>query len=250
MRRALLPALALGLLVGVAGRSAAQDDAKEIIKKAIAAAGGADKLDKFKGTRTSGKGIISIMGMDLEFTADTISQYPDKQKTTVKLEIMGNAATIVQLINGDKASLTVNGMSTPIPDAQKDSLKQSMALQKAMNLTPLLNEKEGYELKAIPGVKVGDKETVGVEIKGKDLKDCKLYFDKGTNLIARVDHKGLDPMGMNEINQQVVVSDYKDVQGVKKPMKTVMNHDGQKFMESTLTKVELSEKIDEKEFSD
>ena len=249
MRRALLSALAMGLLVGVAGRSAAQDDAKEIIRKAIAAHGGADKLDKFKASRSSGKGTISIMGMDLEFTADTVSQLPDKQKTTVKLEIMGNAATIVQLVNGDKLSLTVNGMAAPIQDAQKDGLKQALALQKVMLLTPLLSD-NSYEIKAIPGVKVGDKETVGVEVKGKDLKDCKLYFDKATNLIARVDHKGPDPTGINEVTQQVVLSDYKDVQGVKKPMKTVMTHDNQKFMEQTVTKMELSEKIDEKEFSD
>src|SRR5262245_16129084 len=87
MRRMLLPALAMGLLVGFAGRAAAQDDAKEIVRKAIAASGGADKLAKFKGSRTSAKGVISMMGMDLEFTADAVAQYPDKQKTTVKLEV-------------------------------------------------------------------------------------------------------------------------------------------------------------------
>src|SRR5262245_46736790 len=249
MRRQLLPALALGLLVGVAGRSAAQDDAKEIIRKAIAAHGGADKLDKFKGSRSTSTGSISIMGMDFEFNADAVAQFPDKQKTTIKLEIMGNAATIVQLVNGEKMSLTVNGMAAPIQDAQKESLKQSVALQKVMNLTPLLGDKS-YELKGIAGVKVGDKDTVGVEVKGKDLKDCKVYFDKATNLIARVDHKGLDPMGMNEVDQTVVLSEYKDGQGVKKPMKTVMNQDGKKFMESKVTKLELWGKIDEKEFSD
>jgi hypothetical protein len=245
----LLPALALGLLVGLTGRLPAQEDAKEIIKKAIAAQGGADKLEKFKGARSSSKGTISIMGMDFEFSADMVAQFPDKQKTTLKLEAMGNAITIVQLVNGDKINLTVNGMSMALPDVQKDSLKQSMALQKIMNLTPLLADKS-YELKAIPGVKVGGKDTVGVEVKGKDLKDCKIYFDKDTNLIARVDHKGLDATGANEVEQQVTLSDYKDVQGVKKPMKTVMKHDDQKFMESTVTKIELSEKIDEKEFAD
>jgi len=249
MRRLLLPALAMGLLVVLAGRSAAQDDAKEIVKKAIAAHGGADKLEKFKGSKSSGKGTIALMGMDLEFTTDVISQYPDKQKTTVKLEVMGNAITILQMINGDKMTLSVNGMAQEIKDAQKDSLKQSIAMQKVTNLVPLLNEK-GYELKVIPGVKVGDKETVGLEVKGKDLKDVKVYFDKTTNLIARVEHKGLDPMGTEEINQEVVLSDYKDVQGLKKPMKTIMTHNGNKFMEQTVTKIELSEKIDDKEFAD
>lgn len=249
MRRLFFPALALSLMLGVAGRAAAQEDPKEIIKKAIAAHGGAEKLDKFKGAKSSSKGSISIMGLDLEFTADSVSQFPDKQKTTIKMDVMGNAVTVVQLINGDKMSLTVNGMAQQVPDAQKAELKSTVELQKIMLLTPLLKD-AGYELKALPGVKVDGKDTVGVQVNTKDLKDVKLYFDKSTYLIAKAERKGSDPMGGGEVQQEMIMSDYKDVQGLKKPMKTVMNNDGKKFMESTTTSTELVEKIDDKEFSD
>lgn len=248
MRRLLIPVLAVTLVIGVAGRAAAQDDPKEVVKKAIAAAGGAEKLDKFKGSKSSSKGSISIMGLDLEFTADSVSQYPDKQKTTIKMDVMGNAVTVVQMVNGDKMSLTVNGMAQQVPDAQKSELKRSVEFQKIMNLTPLL--KEGYELKSIPGVKVDGKETIGLQISNKEIQDVKLYFDKTTHLVAKAERKGMDPMGGGDVVQEMIMSDYKDVQGLKKPMKTVMNNDGKKFMESTTTSTELLEKIDDKEFSD
>jgi len=249
MRRLTFPALALGLMLGLAGRGAAQDDPKEIIKKGIAAMGGAEKLDKFKGSKSSSKGSISIMGLDLEFTADSISQYPDKQKTTIKMDVMGNPVTVVQMVNGDKMSLTVNGMAMQVADAQKAELKRSVEFQKIMNLTPLL--KEGYELKPLPGVKVDGKDTVGVQVSNKEITDVKLYFDKSTSLIVKAERKGMDPSGGGgDVLQEMFMSDYKDVQGLKKPMKTLMNNDGKKFMESTTTSTELSEKIDDKEFSD
>jgi hypothetical protein len=63
--------------------------------------------------------------------------------------------------------------------------------------------------------------------------------------------KALDPnMSGEEVVQETIVSDYKDFKGVKKPMKTVVLINGNKFMEATNTKVEVLEKIDDKEFSD
>ncbi len=250
MRRMLKSILLLGLLLVLTGRVAAQDDPKALINKAIAALGGAEKLEKFKGTRTSGKGMISAQGMELEFTEDSVSMEPDKEKATIKIEANGMAITIVQVSNGDKFSMTFNGMAFPLQDAQKADMKTSLELHKVMNLIPLLKDKS-YELKMLPPIKVEDKEAVGIEVNGKAIKGVKIYFDKATNLIVKTEHKGLDPAtNMGEVVREIILSDYKDVQGIKHPMKTVAFADGKKFMESTTTKIELFEKIDDSEFSD
>src|SRR5258706_8539742 len=110
MQRLLLPALGLGLLLGMTQRCAAQDDPKEIVRKAIAAHGGADKLNKFKASRVSSKGTISIGGMTLDFTSNSVAEFPDKQKTTIKMSISRMEITVVQTVNGAKMKQSVNGM--------------------------------------------------------------------------------------------------------------------------------------------
>ncbi len=249
MRHLLFSVAVVGLVFGLATRGAAADEAKDIIKKAISAAGGAEKLDKFKGSKSSSKGTISIMGLELEFNSDSVSMYPDRQKTTIKMDVMGNAVTVVQLVNGDKMSVSVNGMNMPVPDAQKAELKKSIAMQKIMNLTPVLQEK-GFELKSLGESKVNEKEVVGVQVVCEDLKDLKLYFDKSTFLITKVERMGMDPAGGGEVKQEMFMSEYKEVQGMKKPTKVTMLNDGKKFMESSVTKQEHFEKIDDKEFSE
>ena len=227
-----------------------EDDPKEIIQKAIAAHGGADNLNKYKAFRSSAKGTINIpqLGQEMEFTSESVFQAPDKMKSTFKAELMGNALTFEQKIIGDKSSLTVNGMDMPIPDEQKAELKNTMMLQKVMTLTPLLTDKN-LELKALGSSKIDGKDAVGVAVTGKDVKEIKLFFDKTSHLLVKTERMGMGPMG-GEVKQEATLSDYKDYNGVKKPTKVVIMHDGKKFMESNTTEQKLLEKIDDKEFSD
>jgi len=249
MRRFMLSALVVGLAIGLPARLFAQDDPKEIIKKAIAAHGGADKIEKFKGSKTSTKGTLSILGMDIDFTSDATYQSPDKLKSTVKMEIMGNAMTIEQKVIGDKVSLTANGMSQELPDAMKAELKSAVVIQRALNLTPLLSDKS-YELKALGESKADGKDLIGVAVSGKDIKEIKVFFDKTTSLISKIERTGLDQMGGGEVKVEMMLSDYKDVQGLKRPTKMVVMQGGKKFMESTTTEQKLFEKVDDKDFSD
>jgi hypothetical protein len=249
MRRILLTALVLGLAVGLPARLFAQDDPKEIIKKAIAAHGGADKIDKFKGSKTTAKGMLSILGMDIEFTSDTLYQDPDKLKQTIKFEINGMAMSVEQKVVGDKVSMSLNGMTQELPDTMKGEVKNAVTTQQILNLTPLLRDK-AYELKALGESKIDGKDLVGVSISNKDIKDFKVYFDKASSLITRIERTGTDPMGAGEVKYEITVSDYKDVQGLKRPTKTVVTMDGKKYMETTTKEQKLLEKVDDKEFSD
>lgn len=250
MRRSLVSCLALGLVIGLVSRAAAQDDPKQIIKKAIVAHGGADKLNKFKASRNSSKGTISLMGVDLDFTSDTVSMYPSKQKIVIKMEFMGQSITVVQMVVGDKMSQTVNGTAQEIPDAQKAELKQSMEMQHVMNLTPLLQDNE-FKLRSVPAIKVDGKEAAGLAVSAKNLKEIKMYFDKTSHLLVKIERMGADPAGGGgEVKQEMFLSDYQDVNGLKKPTKVSMTNDGKKFMESTVIKQQVMEKIDDKEFAD
>ena len=249
MGRFIRSALVLGMLAGLASRAAAADDPIDIVKKAITAMGGADKIEKFKGSKTTTKGTLSLLGMDIEITSESVSMYPDKQKNTMSMQVMGNTFTVVQTIVGDKISMKLNGADQEIPDAQKSELKQSTALTRLMNLTPLLSDKS-YKLKALGDSKVDGKDVVGIEVSSDKLKATKLFFDKTTHLIAKVERMGLDPTGGAEVKQEMVYSDHKKTQGIMRPSKTTVLSDGKKMLESTTTKLELMEKVDDKEFGE
>src|SRR5262249_45727363 len=101
MRHITLPCLTLSAVLMFVSGLRADDAAVEIIKQAIAARGGEEKLNKIKAYKETTKGSISIMGMDLDFTSQSTVAPPTKMKTSVKMEVGGNAVTFEQVLNGD-----------------------------------------------------------------------------------------------------------------------------------------------------
>jgi hypothetical protein len=246
MRVFVLSALAAGLTLG-AGPARAQD-AKAIIEKAIGAHGGATNLDKYKAGRLTSKGNIDLGGTDIEFTGETVFQLPDKQKTTIKAKANEMEFMVVQLVNGGKVSQTVNGTAEEISPEQKGEMLESLYVQRVNQFTPLLKD-PAFQLKALGESKVNDKPAVGVEVTAKDHKDLKLFFDKDSGLLVKVEGMGLNPAG-GKVKQEVFYSEFKEFDGVKRPTKTEVRHDGTKFLTATTTAMKLLDKVDEKEFSD
>jgi hypothetical protein len=225
----------LGLAVAaLAVATARADDAEAAVKKAIDAHGGADALKKAQSGTSTVKGEMSVMGMDLTFTGKIASTFPDKLRVEIAAEVMGQKVDIVQVVNGDKAKNSVNGMAVPIEDAQKDEMKAGMAAREAQTLVPLLDGKR-YTLKAEKDAEVDGKPAAVVLVNGQGLKDAKFFFDKKTGLLVKVQRKGLTPGGGGEVDTEAVMSDFKKVDGVMTPTKLTVHHDGKKFMTMEVT---------------
>jgi hypothetical protein len=249
MRRFVLPVIAVGTVLIFGPALRADDDAKEIIKKAIAATGGEEKLSKFKAYKESSKGTVSIMGNDLEFSMETVAAPPSKIKNVMKMEFGGNNVTFEQSVNGDKMKASLNGMDLPVPDEQKDDVKQQLFMRQAIQLVPLVTDSK-FQLAKGDEIKVDDKPAVGVKISSKDLKEIKFYFDKSTNLLVRVEREGSDPNGGGKVKQEITFSDYKEMDGIQSPAKVVMVFDGKQFLEAKVTEHKSLEKVDDKDFGD
>src|SRR5262245_31033784 len=140
MRRAAIPLVLIVCLAGPTASSRAET-AKEVIQKAVDAMGGAETNKKYPAARATNKGKISVMGLEIELEGEAAYMLPDKAKTTMKMEVLGQKVNVVQIVNGEKTKITANDMATPISDAQKQELKLSMALQAVQNLAPLLEGK-------------------------------------------------------------------------------------------------------------
>ena len=240
----------LGLAVAAlaaAPAARADDAANEVVKKAIAAHGGADVLNKYKAGTSKMKGDMTVLGMDLEFTGDLAYELPDKYKMTILTEIAGQKHTVVQVVNGSKIKNTLNGTALKVGDAEKVELAQAAAMQEIAQLTPLIGSTK-YTIKAEKDEEVNGKKADVVMVTAKDFKATKLYFDKESHLLVKTSRKGLAPgVGdSQEVIEDTFLSDFQKVEGMMTPMKMAVTHDGKKFMNVTVSDVKVAEKSDVK----
>ena len=248
----------LGLAVALvaAGAAAADDKAEAVVKKAIEAHGGADNLNKYNGGRFKMTGDLSVMGMDIEFTGNLVYNLPDRYKMEMHADIAGMKLVIEQVVKGDKVKSTikVGGMTVPSPggDAEKEELKTAAVLQEAERLTPLLDAKK-FTIKAADDEDVNGKKAAVIVVQPKAVKkEIRMCFDKESGLLVKSVHKGMGPGDdgqPKEVEEESYASDYKKVSGLQMPTKIVVNHDGKKFMTIKVSDYEVSEKIDDKEFT-
>src|SRR5262245_60329287 len=110
MRKFLLPAFAICLLGGAASRAQAQEDVRAILDNAFKAHGGEERLARVKAAQSKSKGVIHLLG-GLKFTSESFVQVPNQFKTVMQLDINGMNFTQIQVLNGDKGWLSVNGMT-------------------------------------------------------------------------------------------------------------------------------------------
>ncbi len=249
MSRPLALLLSAAIPLALASGARADDTPKDIITNAIKAHGGEELLTKNKAGQTKNKGKIDIPGVgEAEFTQETSFMLPDKFKESMELKIMNQTINILTLGNGDKTVIEVNGKAIDIPDGAKEVLKDVGYLMKVGRLAALVKEK-GFELNIIGEDKVEDKPVIGVRVSSKGHKDISLYFDKKTNLLAKIEHRTVDPTSGNEVNEERIILKYtKNKDGIPIPKNVLVKRDGKKFLEAEVLEVTFLEKLDDSEF--
>ena len=166
MRRLLCGALIVsGMLYTLGARA---DDAKTIIEKGIAAAGGADKLGKTKTLTWKGKGTVNIMGNTIEFSGDWFIQPPKQMKNQIDIDFGGNKTTITTVLNGDKGWRSFMGQTMDLDDDSLAEAKEELYAGSVGQLVPLIGD-SGFKLTALGDSKVGDQAVAGVDRKSTRL---------------------------------------------------------------------------------
>ncbi|MCE9565382.1 MAG: hypothetical protein K8U57_25440 [Planctomycetes bacterium] len=243
-------ALLLGFvaLFGGVRTQAADDEPKDIIAKAIKAHGGEEFLTKHQAGRANNKGKINIPGVgEVEFTQEVAFMIPGRGKEAFEMTISGQKVSVVTLFNGDMVSLEVNGKAMDLDDKIKAAIKDAGYVMKLGRLVPILKEK-GYELSLVGEEKVEGEAAIGIRVVSKGHKDINMFFDKKTNLLAKVEYRGVDPSG-KEISEERIVAEYgKNKAGITVPKKVIVKHDGKTFLEAEVLDLTFLEKIDDSEF--
>src|SRR5262245_49232832 len=111
-----------------------------------------------------------------------------------------------------------------------------------MTLVPLKKD-TGNQFSLLPEIKVHDAQAVGILIKNKAHVDLKLYFDKNTGLLVKIQRHAKE--GGVDVDKEYLYNDHKEVDGVKMPFKTVEIVNGKKFTELHTSSFKFPNKIDD-----
>lgn len=216
------------------------EDAKmrEIVARAIKAHGG-ESFEKLKGSITKTKGKL----LDLEYTTETALQIPDRTRTVAESKL----GKFVQVLNGDKGWVKLGDLIRECVKEELDEMREQLNAVQISHLT-VLTDRE-YKLSPLGEEKIDDRQAIGVRVEHKGYRDIILFFDKENSLLLKMETHIKDPLrGGEEVAAETLYSDYKNVDGVMTAYKITIKYDGKTYIESDVTDVKYSEKLDDSVF--
>jgi hypothetical protein len=247
MRRSVLILSAFAFVLALVPSAQAGDDAAAIIAKAIKAHFPKGLDGKQHAVRTSGKGTLHIMGMDLPFTQQVTVDVPKRFKEVMEISADGKTVTVTTVFNGKDAWIRAGDKDVPV---NKDILNELKDAAYFMGLTQgLFTKDKALKFSLLGEVQVNGKAAVGVKISKGGKKDINLYFDKASGLMAKVELRKLDIASGQEVTEERFITEYQDVKGRKVAKKAEVKRDGNPLVEIEITDVQFLESVDASEFA-
>jgi hypothetical protein len=246
MRCLVLPAVTAGLLLGTAAR--AQEEARAVIARAVAAYGGADRLARLGCLRVTTQGTVRLAGADAPFAAETTVQLPGRMRNVLHADLQGQTHTVTQVIDGDRVAVLVDDRAQPLKEPAAAELRELLYAEQVHTLTPLLRD-PAYRLSLAGDGPVAGRPAVAVRVASAGHKDVVLWFDRDTALLVKAERRALDADTLRDVAQEEYFSDYRESDGLRRPRKVVVYKDGKKFMEGEVVTIKYLDRVDESTFA-
>lgn len=234
--------LATFALVSIA---ASAQTAEEIIEKAIVASGGREALAKVTSRASAGTITVTTPGGDIAGTIAVLNQAPNKMHTVITLDLSAMGAgmmTIDQRFDGTNAYAT-NSLQgdSPVTSSQVDTWRN------AIFPSPFLDYKaRNTKIELTGKEKIGDNEAYALLITPEKGPASRVWIDATTYQQV----KALTTVETPEagvVEQTIVLSDFREVDGVKVPFRFVGSSAVQTFTVE-VTKVEHNVNVDPARF--
>jgi hypothetical protein len=224
MRKCLVLAVAVGLLaVARLPAPAADDDAcRAVVDRAIAAAGGAERLGglkaavwKTKGTFGGRPSAATLSGKLPDcFRLDSEGPGPD-----------GKPVRFTRVLNGGQGWTERGGKTEAMtPDAVAAMRATFEEKRLATTLVPLRDP--ANKLAPLGEAAVGDRKALGVRVTAEGRPEMRLYFDRETGHLLRCETTARDPRAGKDVTRDLLFSNHRRFGGLVLPGKTVTKVDG------------------------
>ena len=238
----------LTLTLIIAAQLAADDKlARDLVEKGIRAQGGRGALERFSGGSAKIKGRLHFLGDPLDFTGELAMQGEDQHKIVIDTQVDGQKVRMTRSINRDQAW---NQINEQIEELEGDALreaKEEAFTEWVSSLLPL-NRPE-FLLSLVGETIIENRPAIGVNAAHEGHRDVNLYFDKGTGLLIKTETRVKEETTRQEITQETFLSDFKEVQNIKLPMKFVVKRDGKLLIVGEMLNYQRAEKLDDSIFA-
>ena len=220
---------------------------RQVIERAIVAHGGYESLSKARAERIELRGVMYVGNTPVTFTNHLTLQLPGQYKSVVVLQQGERRHSVVHLLNGDNAMIVIDGQPQTVNSLHLSQLRQTLQLEQAMRLVPLLSD-PGFTLHPGQDFSYNGGVVTSVRIQGKSQRELVLFFDQKTGLLVKSEHK-IDGPGGKDVTQEAFYSDYREIGGHRRAGKVTVRRDGQKVMDVELVSAQRVVRIDVLEFN-
>jgi outer membrane lipoprotein-sorting protein len=221
---------------------AAAQTADEIVAKALAARGGADKIKAVQSERVTGR-ISFPQGMEGTFVLEL------KRPRKMHIEIAIEGQQVIRVYDGKSAGWLVN------PFGENKGV-QPMPAEDIKNISeesdfdgPLVDYKtKGNQIELVGKEDLAGKPVYRLKLTNKNGNVRFYLFDASTFLLLK--WEGVRKTEDKELSWESFFSDFRDVQGLKYPFKIEQGSPGTEIKQSLVTeKIEIDPQIDDTRFA-
>ncbi|HEV2969138.1 MAG TPA: hypothetical protein VGY55_04050 [Pirellulales bacterium] len=246
MRKLFFGAFVLAVSLARVARADDQADAKAILDDGIKAHGGESELLKLTRLHCKSKGTWYDGDKQTPCSYETYFDGSDKGRIMSFDE--DNKLRRIEVFNGKDVWEKDDDQETETLSGERLKDRQELMYDNwATQLFPL--KAEDFHLSILDETEVDGRKAVGILVKHERHEPLKLYFDKETHLLVKVQGKFKNLDDGKEHDEEAVYSDYRDVQETKQPFRCKTFSDKKADTDLHLTEMTPYDKpLDEKLF--
>jgi hypothetical protein len=218
---------------------AAVIDPKEVIRKHVAAAGGAERFKKLPCEYVKESTQVFAVDRPLDFDSEVWSCYPTATRQVLTLDSGRGKVTRTHVYDNGGGWWKESGQpARALLEGEIQSRKRQAADAWLAEVANLLDDPI-VTLTSLGQADVGGRAAVGVRVTRTGWPEARLWFDTNTHLLIKREDQ--TPAGRP---REKYLSDYTERDGIKRPTKAIVFTGGVKVAEVTTKEHRHFEKLD------
>ena len=216
------------------------DRGRAILQQAILSAGGQDAFNRIRSFTIKTESEIVQAESRLQLTVTETVLLPDKTRQVMELA----AGTRIQVLNRESGWKRIGKKVSDLSNIEKREMQRGL-FRDVINLFKSWQNAD-FTVSYFGTEILAGKTAYVLHIRNRSGDFFNLYVNAETYLIDKKAYQGAAEAGLATFEE--IYSDYREVDGIKLPFKTVIRTNGRKFMESKVLQARLNVDVDDSFF--